>query len=391
VSERALAYDEPVAARVDIDALLSLLREREHYSVPFVVIPPRGTSSAEISDAVSTAVAHADSVARGRTPDDPTWTTGIDPIPRGIAAELNDGPMSEEEIRAWFRDFAGALDDFPLRLSVKPLPPDRRVPTFEDWLDIPAPVTAFMSFSVVEGSGDRPRALGDERLREVLEVALDWTTALRGTTAVDIGLSSVVTRPDLAVAAVADQLPLDYQQVRVQRFTKVPRRLRFVAIDLEAQGQAQLADETASAREQYEAILQLLRSLGGWTDYTAVRRAEPVVPTYAGTRVSLAREPTEAECLTGMRGVWVTLADHVVDAYAAQVLTDRHLARVHDLSLYAVEKLQNGRYLVHAHDPDPWLASLDPDPDLWTRARAAFAPAQLTREAILASRAATDS
>ena len=374
--------------RVDIDALLALLRERDHYSLPFVVTPPRGRSSADIRDAVRAAVGQADAGARDRVPDDPTWTTGVDPIPRGIAAELNDGPMNEEEVRAWFTDFADALDAFPLRLSVGPLPPDRRVPTFEDWLDITPPVTAFLSFTVPGRSGVGHRVLGDDRLREVLEVAVDWSTALLGTTAVDIGLSSVVTRPDLVVAAVTDQLPLDYQQVRVQRFTKAPRRLRFVDVDLGAQGRAQLVDETTSASEQYEAILQLVRLLGRWTDYTAVRRAEPVVPTYAGTRQFLDREPTEGEQLTGMRGVGGTLVDHVVDAYVAQVLTGRHLARIDDLDLFEVDDLGNDRFLVHARDAGPWLAGLNPDPQILARARAAFSAAQLTREVVLEHRRA---
>ena len=60
------------------------------------------------------------------------------------------------------------------------------------------------------------------------------------------------------------------------------------------------------------------------------------------------------------------------DAHVMQLLTDRHLERVDDLSAWRVSEVADRRFLVEAADPEPWLRDGGPDESTVTRARASF-------------------
>ena len=74
------------------------------------------------------------------------------------------------------------------------------------------------------------------------------------------------------------------------------------------------------------------------------------------------------------------LADFVPDAHVAQVLTDSHLAKASDLSLFHVEPMGKGRHLVRARDPEPWINDATPSEEVLDAARSGFGGMLLTEE-----------
>jgi hypothetical protein len=104
----------------------------------------------------------------------------------------------------------------------------------------------------------------------------------------------------------------------------------------------------------------------GWICLWESRRlAQPPLPTMKPAR--LQRRPE----------LW---DDHVPDAHVLQLLTQRHLDLVADLSAWRVNEVAVGRFLVEAADPDPWLRDGGPDESTVIRARADFGRTIVSRE-----------
>lgn len=80
----------------------------------------------------------------------------------------------------------------------------------------------------------------------------------------------------------------------------------------------------------------------------------------------------------GFRSHRHLLADHVPDAHGIQVLTERHLARAHDLSAWDITDLGAGRHLVAAADLAPWYDAAVPAPEVLAQARRDFGPMLLS-------------
>jgi hypothetical protein len=72
---------------------------------------------------------------------------------------------------------------------------------------------------------------------------------------------------------------------------------------------------------------------------------------------------------------------YVPDAHVMQVLSNGHIARIGELSMWRTTDLPGGRLLVEARDPGPWLQSDGPDADTLHRARQSFADLMVPAEA----------
>ncbi|MGQ1839208.1 hypothetical protein ACT4S2_12200 [Kocuria turfanensis] len=77
----------------------------------------------------------------------------------------------------------------------------------------------------------------------------------------------------------------------------------------------------------------------------------------------------------------------VADAHGIQLLTDRHLARAHDVSQWEVTEIAPNRYLVRARDLEPWYAG--DTPEAVAQARADFGSMILTPETVPLYKSAT--
>jgi hypothetical protein len=356
---------------VDVDGLLARLHEREHHSVPFQVLPVgRGVDLAALLADVRGAANRAYELSLQRHPSDPTTPYGEPSIAeKAIVAMIADGPMSDEEVTAWFADFAAQLDGQRVRVVAQR--PVSRIPQrmFDEWAMGPDRVlTAFFYFT--SGHETAPNGLHFKRrdhalVEEAAERVVDLVEIPMGTPVIDRGDAEFITTP----GRQADELrahPADFLGVR--QFTKTPPRYAGFMFGLNNDAWLQVHDETFSARATLDRLVSGLRSLGPLVDYAFVRRDRLVIPhgtLYGGT---LEREPTEAE----ERFDGWAAEQYAVAPSVAQVLNPQHLAKEPDLDAFTVEDLANGRVLVVARDPDPWLDELNPKPDVLREASQAF-------------------
>lgn len=356
---------------VDLDGLLVRLREREHHSVPFQVTPVgRGVDLAALLADVRGAANRAHELSLQRNPSDPTTPYGEPSIAeRAIVAMIADGPMSDEEVSAWFTDFAAHLEGHRVRVVAQRVV--SRIPhrMFDDWaLCSDRVLTAFFYFT--SGHVTAPNGLHFKRRDHALveataERIVDLVQLPMGTPVVDRGDAEFITTP----GRQADELrahAADFLGVR--QFSRTPPGYAGFKFGLNNDAWLQVHDETLSARATLGRLVAGLRTLGPLLDYAYVRRDRLVVPDdrlYGGT---LEREATEAE--ERFEG-WAA-EQYVVAPSVAQVLNPRHLAKEPDLDAFTVEDLANGRVLVVARDPEPWLGGLNPDPDVLLEATRAF-------------------
>jgi hypothetical protein len=122
----------------------------------------------------------------------------------------------------------------------------------------------------------------------------------------------------------------------------------------------------ALVEETAKRVVDLVRLPMGTHAY--VRRDRLVVPQHTLYGGTLEREATEAE----ERFDGWAAEEYAVAPSVAQVLNPRHLAKEPALDAFTVEKLPNGRALVVARDPEPWLRGLNPEPDVLLDATHAF-------------------
>src|SRR5262245_35222366 len=99
-----------VTVRVDLAGLLALAEAHGWASVPFVFVPDEPATADEVLERVDRAAVPAAEAAEQRHPEDPMWCAWLDASPKGVEGELQDGPMTPEEIEAWFTDFRDALE-----------------------------------------------------------------------------------------------------------------------------------------------------------------------------------------------------------------------------------------------------------------------------------------
>jgi len=106
--------------------------------------------------------------------------------------------------------------------------------------------------------------------------------------------------------------------------------------------------------------------ISGWAHlWDSRRHARPPLPTMKAGH--LRRQPE----------LW---DQYVPDAHVLQLLTQRHLDLVADLSAWQVTEVIPGRFLVAATDPGPWLRDGGPDETTVVRARANFGRAIISSQ-----------
>ncbi|WP_155992794.1 hypothetical protein [Nocardioides sp. URHA0020] len=366
-----------MASRVDIEGLLSLGAVLGGGPLPFVVRPPRGLTAREMLADVRTAAAVADALACERVPADPTSATEADATSRGVVAELAEGTMAEEEVRAWFADLIAALDAVGVSARVEPRPPSKRLPDLYPWLSMPPPVTAFLHFASDQERDGLP-VISDDVLREILPHLASWVHVAAGMTVVETGLTDTVSTAARAADELLSVLPVDPQQLGVSCIALEPRRQRYARVDLNATGALQALDETSSLTTDLAAVCEALNIVGPYLDYAAVRRAQPTTGSYGDAVDCLGRDLSPGEQVVHDGRAHGILDRYVVDAWVAQVLTERHLDEVGAPDGFDVTELGNRRYLVVAADPEPWLTGTNPEPSVWENARTWLAPVLLT-------------
>jgi len=366
---------------VDNDGLLGLLHEGDRHSVPFAVRPRRGGDLVQLVEAVQSAIDAANVAAVSRVPDDPSWCTDCTLSGRVVVAELAKGVMTDVEVRAWFDDLASALGETASKVVAHP--PDKRIPLFHDWNELPPALTAFVDFLPADPSvwSWRPRP----EVRDLSEDLAEWGR-IPGATAITMrGLDSFITPPGAAGRELRTSAEVEIQ-FGLWQITRRPRRARIVHFTTKAKGYLQVIDETATPLDCLPQLLPALRTLAPHLAQARVRRGLTAAPDELDMSYVLQRPATPAEEWATMANWIQLLSDFVVDAYVAQVLTTAHMEKIGTPRGFTVEDLGQDRHLVVASDPAPWLTGLNPDPEVLADARRTFAPAMLTREIADANR-----
>lgn len=370
-----------MSATVDHDGLLELLHELDRYSLPFAVRPRRGGDLRALSAAVEAAIDAANLSAVARVPDDPSWCTECAVSQRAVVAELAKGTMTDDEVSAWFADFVSMLG--PAACRIEPHPPDKRVPGFWDWIELPPSLTAFLDF--VPADPDERLWRPAAAVRNLADQLTAWGRLPGGTAITMRGQASFVT----PAAAAADELRTSWDMERqfgLWQLTRRPRRARIVQVELMAKGFLQVVDEIATAEARLPDVLSGLRILAPHLRQARVRRARTAAPDELDAPYVLGRPATDAEQWASTGDWGQLLSEFLVDAYVAQVLTTAHLEKIGSPPGFLVEELGHDRYLVVASEPGPWLSGLNPDPEVQAEARRAFSPAMLTAEVAAAHR-----
>jgi hypothetical protein len=356
---------------VDFLGLLARLQEREFHSVPFQVTPiGRGVNMAALLADVRDAAQQAYELSLQRHPNDPTTPYGQPSIAsRAIVAMIADGPMSEEEVTAWFQDFAGHLEGHRVRVTAQSAV--SRIPhrMFDDLATgTDRALTAFFYFTCGHETAPNGRhfKIRDHALVEdTAERIVDLVQLPMGTPVVDRGDAHFITAP----GRQADQLRAHAADfLGVSQFTRKPPRYAAFKFGLENDAWLQVHDQELSPRDTLDRLVTGLRALGPLLDYAYVRRDRLVIPSPIVDPAALGRARTEAE----ERFDGWAAEQYAVAPSVAQVFNPQHLTKDPDLREFDVTELGNGRILAVARDPDPWLSELNPDPGVIRQATRAF-------------------
>ncbi len=369
---------------MDLDGLLDRLHEREHHSVPFQVEPVgRGWDMATLLAEVRDAARRAYELSLRRHPFDPTTLYGEPSIAkRSVVAMIEDGPMSDEEVAAWFADFAAHLEGHRVHITAQRAV--SRIPQrmFDDWAIGPDRVlTAFFYFT--SGHETAPNGRHFKRrdhalVEETAERVVDLVRLPMGTPVVNRGTATFITTPSRQVEELRAHAD-DFLGVR--QFTTIPPSYAGFRFGLKNDAWLQVHDPELSPRATLDRLVAGLRTLGPHLDYAYVRRDRLVIPNHR-VGSTLEREATEAE----ERFDGWAAEEYAVAPSVAQVLNPRHLAKGPALDAFTVENLPNGRALVVARDPEPWVRGLNPEPEVLLQATQAFGRLLPSSSALDASR-----
>ena len=116
-----------------------------------------------------------------------------------------------------------------------------------------------------------------------------------------------------------------------------PRRGRLVHLGYDAEGALQIVDAKPAA-VLVDELAAGLRIFADHLDYASVRRSTAMAPSCKyDVSMVLQRPVTSMEELVSWGNAAHLLPDYVPDAYVAQVLTDSHLAKARDLTMFRVD------------------------------------------------------
>ena len=241
----------------------------------------------------------------------------------------------------------------------------RAGPNLAEWHELPSALSSFLYFT---SSGpfrsQYKRFIDLSVVQEIAAPLLVWSRVPGAPLVIKKSLAQVVVPESQGVEVLLEGLPTE-PQFGLWRATPEPRRLKYVDFSW-ATGSLQVLDPTPP-QTQLEALLDGLRIVSSHLDYASVRRSMASAPNESDMVYLFKRNLTYLEQQHSWGMTAHLLADFVPDAYVAQVLTDSHLAKASDLSLFHIEPMGKGRHLVRARDPAPWINDATPSKRSSTR------------------------
>lgn len=248
---------------------------------------------------------------------------------------------------------------------------------------IPAQPTAMIAFRTSDLSAmsrDEARfvwAVPPEPTRRIVEAVAQWTR-LDGAK-IHLGVSGYTT-----VAQVEDIEPMlnaalpREPSASIDQFTTKPRRMRSASFGNYGTAGMQIVDFATPWPDRVQDLIEGMRRLPDLIEQASLAHMGKGSPPWSNIGSAVPRPPHVMAY--HFRTNPNLRRQFVPDAYAAQVLTQDHLSRAHDLSDWAITDLGYGRSLLTAPDLESWFASGQPDPAVLAKARADFGDMILTDE-----------
>jgi hypothetical protein len=215
-----------------------------------------------------------------------------------------------------------------------------------------------------------------EITKELTTFATKWVSTISGTSYFSGGTAQIKVGPapppaDLLATAVRRCGQSYVSMLALNPLTERSANLTFGAqVEFSAKG---VEEEW---RTSIAAVRQPLISLGHAADYAAVSHAIDYNVQSAGRARGLGELVWR-----GNRHLWST---YVPEAFGIQVLTKSHLERASDLSGWHISPIGDDRYVVEAHDLEPWYSTPNPASGARIQAREDFGNLLLTDAAVRA-------
>ena len=371
---------------VDVKGVLRQWRQRDQDSV-VITWRPAPTPGQVIDDDVAVdAVVAAVQVANRSREDEPptsppTSVSAWDPRmgPRGPAIFISPAD-SAEALSTWLTSLADELTrqgwngrieterELSPPLSMNPTPVLTAMLCFDGW-----------------GAKEGSRAVStwnlDPALRDRLtDWAVDWALAGASNGAID---EAALTGDPLYFSQGPGRFAMHPDTVRQavrrhpdkSRFSWNPDSDRMRAVSFASSGRLliQIRDTSTPWREHVDELRRLLIHYAPDCSLGLVRHSWSVVFDAGDALDQWKPQFPRSPALDTPRSYYTFHrhldAERVPDANGIQLLTDQHLARIHNLNRWKLTTIAPGRHLLEAPDLAPWYASNQPDPTVLAAAR----------------------
>jgi hypothetical protein len=344
--------------RIDFDDILTAVRPNPTWSIRLDVDTGSVTGLALV-EALEQAVEIAND-AHGDPSDmhNDTWAESVQ-LSNDGASLVMIGWKDEETLRSWLDMFADELARAGITGTIRSMPATT-LP--ESYTKLTAPrLTAYVAY-------DGLITPDDGRAKDWCLRCAAWASAVGGTGYLG-RIAYDQMAPDTGVGAMlhASVLGAPVASFASVSYAGSATGARHVTVGANGLTVGQSWDPAGTtldaARDLLIALADIARvgfvaMISGWAHLWDSRRyAQPPLPTMKAGH--LRRQPE----------LW---DDYVPDAHVLQLLTQRHLDLVADLSAWRVTEVIPGRFLVAATDPGPWLRDGGPDEITVARARANF-------------------
>jgi hypothetical protein len=339
-----------------------------------------GQVTSSMVDAIRLAMEEANLAEQQRSHDDPeVGGSHVAVSPKAVLVYI-DFCDSRAAIDAWTRNFALGLAtvEEPIRIGrakSEYLPGwGRDLPSVALGLTLPRDAGLLEADTKRYGQVPPGWHVAEERTLDLLNVLVPW--CLTDAAECHLRSGSFVVRMDagsvlsLITSAIPRVTPVTLAT------TSTDGAIRQFALCDAGHVAVQRHDPAGSTGPLADDLQELLVRCAPLVDYGLVKRGR--IRTDTWQRVVNSEEPrmpSEPPLGVNLQGIRHLEDSHGTDAYAIQLLTQRHLAQQPDLSDWTVREVAPDRYLVSTSDVATWLADPDgPPAALLDAARRQFDP-----------------
>lgn len=343
---------------IDFDDVLQAVRLDPTFEVRLDIV-----TGSMVGLALVQAVEHAIDVANGEHGDpsdmhEDTWAESAQLSNDGASVVLV-GWKDEDTLRSWLHVFAGELAAAGIAGTIRTTPVTVLPESYTGVVG-PRP-SAYVGF-------DGRVAAGERRAEEWCRRCAAWAAHAGGVGYLSrLAYAQLADGPDIGSRLCASILGAPVAPFAGLSYVGGLADMRHVSVGTSGQTVGQSWDSSHTSLDAVRELLVTLADLAyigfvamtpSWSNlWDSRRQARPPLPTVRGQDLR-----TRAE-------LWDRF---VPDAHVLQLLTERHLKRMHDLSTWQVSEVAAGRFLVEAADPKPWLRDGGLDDATVTRARTDF-------------------